>query len=209
MTVLDRRSLVAGLTALPATAAAAPRTAGPRFTPLPGDMVLGSPRAKVTVVEYASCACPVCGRWYKEVFAAFKAKHIDTGHARLVYREMLVGGQGEVAIAAAGFLLARAAGPARYFQVVDAIYDSQPGLFDDPQGALVKVAASVGVPRDRFDALIRDEAALKALQDRVDANIKADAVDSTPTFVIDGTKLTPGYHPLPDLDAAIAKARRG
>ena len=216
---LDRRQVAAAL-ALAASAAALPALAKPRAharrTPaakpvasLPGDMALGSPRAPVTVVEYASVGCPVCGRWHREVYPAFKAKWIDTGKARFVFREMLVGDQGEVTVAAAGFTLARAAGPGRYFQVIDAIFDQQPALFENPDATLTKIAAGVGVPHDRFEAIIRDDAALKALQDRVQANIKQDGVDSTPTFVIGGAKLEAGYQPLAALDAALAKAHAG
>ena len=58
---------------------------------LPSDMSLGNPNAKVTVVEYASVACPVCGHWYKEVWPSFKTKYVDTGRVHYIFREMLVG----------------------------------------------------------------------------------------------------------------------
>ena len=218
--LLDRRqvaiglALAAGAVALPALAKPAGRahhapTLRAAAPGLPGDMALGNPRAPVTVVEYASVGCPVCGRWHKEVYPAFKARWIDTGKVRFVFREMLVGDQGEITVAAAGFTLARAAGPGKYFQVIDAVFDQQPALFNDPDGTLSRIAAGVGVPHDRFEALIRDPAGFKALAARVDANVKADAVDSTPTFVVGGTKLEPGYQPLDKLDAAIAKAHAG
>ncbi len=182
----------------------------PAYTPLPGDMALGSRRATVTVVEYASLGCPVCGSWHKEVWPQFRAKWIDTGKVRFIFREMLVGGEGEVTIAAAGFLLARAAGTGKYFPAVDAIFDTQPALFDDPQGQLSAVAARFGVSKDRFEAIIRDPIALKALDQRVAENAKAGEVHATPTFVVNGAKLEPGYQPATALDAAIARvhARR-
>ena len=57
----------------------------------PDDMDLGNAQAKVTVVEYASVGCPVCAKWQKEVYPAFKAKYIDTNKIHYVFREMLVG----------------------------------------------------------------------------------------------------------------------
>jgi len=175
---------------------------------LPDDMAMGRPNAKITVVEYASVACPVCGHWHKAVYPAFKAKYIDTGKVRFVYREMLVGGQGEVTTAAAGFLLARCAGKDRYFPTVDAIYDSQPGLFDDPRSVLLKIGKSLGFSDDRFNTCVGDPAALKALAARVDANSRKDNVNSTPTFVINGMAMTPGDHPLNEIDDAIAAAAK-
>src|SRR3569623_104478 len=79
------------------------------------DMDLGNPKAKVTVVEYASVGCPVCAKWQKEVYPAFKAKYIDTGKVHYVFREMLVGGGSEVTVASAGFLTSRCAGKDKYF----------------------------------------------------------------------------------------------
>jgi len=46
------------------------------------DMSMGPAKARVTVVEYASVACPICAKWHNEVFPAFKKKYVDTGRAR-------------------------------------------------------------------------------------------------------------------------------
>jgi protein-disulfide isomerase len=207
MTIVTRRMALLG--ALAPVLAACGGGAKPTPGPLPDDMSLGNPAAKVTVVEYASVACPVCGRWYKEVWPAFKAKYVDTGKIHYVAREMLVGDQSEVAIAASGFLLARCAGKDKYFAVTDAVYQSQPGLYQDPSGTLLGIAKKFGLSDAEFNACIRSEAALNALSLRVANNVKIDHVDSTPTFVVNGKALDPGYQPLAVLDAAIAQAQAG
>jgi protein-disulfide isomerase len=204
MPILTRRLALLGLLT-PALAACGSKDAA-KSGPLPDDMSLGNPAAKVTVVEYASVACPVCGRWYKEVFPAFKAKYIDSGKVHYIAREMLVGDANEVAIAASGFLLARCAGKDKYFAVVDAIYASQPGIYDDPNNILLGIAKKFGLGEEQYGACVRDEAALNALTARVAANVKRDNVNATPTFVINGKALEPGYQPLTALDAAIAAA---
>ncbi len=56
----------------------------------PGDMALGSPTARVTVIEYASVGCPHCADWNNQ-FPVHQAKYIATGKVRLVVREMLTG----------------------------------------------------------------------------------------------------------------------
>lgn len=173
---------------------------------LPDDMSLGNPNAKVTVIEYASVGCPVCDRWQLEVWPAFRAKYVDTGRVHYVFREMLVGGGPEVTVAASGFLLARCAGKDKYFPVVDAIFKNQQQAFADPRGTLETIAKSVGMSEQQFNACVSDEKAVQALNDRVERNAKDNHVDSTPTFVVDGKMLTPGYHSLPELDAAIAAA---
>jgi protein-disulfide isomerase len=201
---LPRWGLVVALLSL--SLAACHKSGGPLTT---DDMSQGNPNAKVTVVEYASVGCPVCGRWDTDIFPSFKAKYIDTGRVHYVFREMLVGGSEEVNLGASGFLLARCAGKDKYFAVTDAIFHVQPDIYGgkiDAHKALLNVAQSVGMNEDQFNACITNDAALTALQKRAEDHAVNDHVDSTPTFVINGVALTPGYHQLSDLDAAIAAA---
>ena len=169
------------------------------------DMTLGNPKAKVTVVEYASVACPHCARFNNDVFPAFKAKYIDTGLVHYVSREALTG---EPTVAAAGFLLARCAGKDKYFAVTDAIYRAQDQIFQsgDVHGVLLHIAQSAGLSEDQMNKCITDENAIKALNDRVEKYSKQDGVDSTPTFIVNGKKMTPGEVTLAQLDTAIQPA---
>ena len=173
------------------------------------DMSMGNPDAKVTFIEYASVGCPVCGRWDTDVFPAFKAKYIDTGKVHYVFREMLVGGPEEVNLGTAGFLLARCAGKDKYFAVTDAVFHIQPDIYGgkvDAHTGLLKVAQGVGMNEDQFNACINNDAALTALNQRVQKHGDDNHIESTPTFVINGVSLAPGYHPLNEIDAAIAAA---
>lgn len=172
---------------------------------LPDDMDMGNKAAKVTVVEYASVGCPVCGLWQKEVYPAFKAKYIDTGKVHYVFREMLVGQGAEVTVASAGFLLARCAGKDKYFAINDAVFAAQPGVFETPRETLTDIAKSAGMSEDQFQKCVTNEEAIKALNTRVERNAKQ-GVDATPTFEINGKKMEPGYHSLEQIDAAIAAA---
>jgi protein-disulfide isomerase len=170
------------------------------------DMDQGSAQAKVTVVEYASVGCPVCAKWQKEVYPAFKAKYIDTNKIHYVFREMLVGQGPEIAVASAGFLLARCAGKDKYFAVTDAIFNSQQQAFEAPRETLQNVAKSVGMTDDAFNKCVNDEKAMQALNDRVEHHSRDDHINSTPTFVINGKSLEPGYHSLDEIDAGIKAA---
>ncbi|HEY8003720.1 MAG TPA: DsbA family protein [Phenylobacterium sp.] len=187
-------------------AAACSQKVGGSAAALPDDMDLGNSQAKVTVVEYASVGCPVCAKWQKEVYPAFKAKYIDPGKVHYVFREMLVGQGAEIQVAASGFLLARCAGKDKYFAVTDAIFKNQEQAFQAPRETLVDIAKSVGMTDDSFNKCINDETALKALNDRVERHNRVDHVNSTPTFVINGKAMEPGYHTLEEIDAAIKAA---
>ena len=151
------------------------------------DMSLGDPKAKIVFAEYASVGCPICAKWYKDVYPAFKTKYIDTNRVNFVAKEMLVGGGVEITVASSGFLMARCAGKDKYFAVIDALYKNQDEAFQAPRETLMNIARSVG------------------MNDRVEKHNK-EGVDSTPTFVINGKKMEPGYHSLEEIDAAIKAA---
>ncbi|HZK98421.1 MAG TPA: DsbA family protein [Caulobacteraceae bacterium] len=194
--------LIAGLTA--AFALAACQKPADQVTT--DDMSMGKATAPVTMVEYASVACPHCAKWNDEVFPAFKAKYIDTGRVRYIAREALTG---DPAIAAAGFLTARCAGKDKYFQVVDAIYHGQDEMqrTGQPRQVLLNIARSAGLTDAQFDACIKDEKSLAALQARWDHYVKDDKITGTPTFVINGKVYDKGEMSMGDLDAAVAEAQ--
>ena len=172
-----------------------------------GDMTMGKADAPVKLVEYASLTCSHCAQFNEEVFPQFKAKYIDTGKVHYTLREFLTPPN---EVAAAGFLMARCAGKDKYFQVVDAVFRSQSewASTGDIRGSLLRIARSVGMTEDQFNACISDEAALKALNARVEAAIKQQKISATPTFVINGKTVKEGAMSLAELDAAVAAATR-
>ncbi len=148
-----------------------------------GDMALGAPEgAKVTVVEYASVTCHVCAAWQEEVWPQFKAKYVDTNKVRYVFREIPTP---PAEVATAGFLLARCAGPDRYFDVVHEMLASvkswDAGV--PPRQTLLQVASGVGLNEQQMQACITDENAIKALETRIRA-ATAKGVTGTPSFFI-------------------------
>ena len=170
----------------------------------PDDMTMGSPRARVTVIEYASASCPHCARFNNEVFPAFKAKYIDTGRVRYVFREFLTP---PAELAAASYLLARCAGKDKYFRILDAVFHAQADIYatGELKTHFQKIAADNGIDETALKACMDDPVAQKALNERVERYAKRDGIDSTPTFLINGVRLT-GEHDLPALDKAIGAA---
>jgi len=197
-----RRGLIGGAFALTVSGRA---LAAGVADPQADDMALGSAKAKVTVIEYASVGCPHCAKWANEVFPAFKTKYVDTGKVRYVLRELITG---EPRLATAGFLLARCAGPAKYFQVVEAVFARQDAIFNGsvtPAAALGAIATSVGISDDAFKACLSDQAGLDALNARNARHGNQDGVASTPIFFVNGKRIE-GEQSLAQLDAAIAAA---
>lgn len=170
---------------------------------LPDDMSLGNPKARIHVIEYASLSCPHCAHFNETVFAGFKTRWVDTGKVRYTLKEMLTAPE---QVAAAGALLARCAGPAKYFKVVDEVFRSQPRWADGKiKSVLMEIAAANGVSADQFNACMQDQAALDALTLRAKRAFEVDGVDSTPTVFVNGVKLNPLPQSPAEMDAAIAK----
>jgi len=200
MSFINRRLI---LTALAVVALAACNRGG-GSTSADG-MSMGDPKAKVSLIEYASASCSHCARFNNDVFPEFKKKYVDTGKVHYTFREFLTP---PVQVAAAGFLLARCAGKDKYFPVVDAVFRGQEEMFasgdtSNVRPVMLRIARSVGMSEDQFTACITNEKALKALNDRVQTAMNKDGIDSTPTFVINGKKWKSGEVSMADLDGAL------
>ena len=152
-----------------------------------GDMAMGAPEgAKVTVVEYASVTCHVCAAWQEENWEAFKTRYVDTDKVRYVFREIPTP-PAEVAVA--GFLIARCAGEDKYFDVVHELLASQEEMRADARATLFRVGNGAGLSNERIQQCITDEAGLVAADERAKAALAA-GVEGTPTFFVNGTKVT-------------------
>lgn len=201
MTV-DRRALIVSGLALTATASAARAKPLP---PVPGEMVLGSPKAPVQLVVYASASCPHCAHWWTTVQPQVRKSFIDTGKVRLVFREFLTPPE---AFAAAGFMLARRI-PGKYFEVLTSVFQKQEEIYRTEQlyEGLAAIGKQYGLTDDQFKAAMNDAAALKAVNDR---NAKAldDGVESTPTFYVNGAPIV-GDTSFAALSKAFATAAKG
>jgi protein-disulfide isomerase len=181
--------------------AAVPVLAAPAAQP--DDMALGNPKARVEVIEYASVACPHCAHFNETVITPFRTKWVDTGKARFVLKEMLTASP---TVAMAGFLVARCAGPGKYFKVVDDIYRSQAEWQEGKiKGVLQRVAAENGVDEAHFNACLQDQPAIEAVNAR-NLRAAADGVDSTPSVFINGHKLDTLPQTPAEMDAAITAA---
>jgi protein-disulfide isomerase len=162
------------------------------------DMSLGSQDAPNVIVEYASMTCPHCAQFDKVVFPELKTKYIDTGKARLIFREFPLDG-----LAARASMLARCAGPDRYFPMIDVMFQTQSTwVVEGPEALdhLLQLARQAGFSKEKFDACLADKDLFKKIVDeRQRANDKFQ-VDSTPTFFVNGKRVS-GEHQLKDFEA--------
>ena len=166
-----------------------------------GDISMGNPKAKVTMIEYASVTCPHCARINNNVLPAFKAKYIDTGKVLYIFREFPTE---PVQLAAAGFLVARCAPADKYMAVIDALFHGQDKLFQtqDAKAWLIDAGKVGGLTEAQVQTCVQDKAQLEAFNTRVEAAFNTAKIQATPTFVIGKTKLE-GEKTLDELSAAV------
>ena len=168
----------------------------------PDDRILGKADAPITIVEYASLTCPHCAAFARDTLPKIKAEWIDPGKAKLVFRDFPLDGS-----AVKASVLARCAPPEKFYGFIDVLFSSQESWArnPDPTPGLARIAKLGGMSEDQFNACMADN----ALQDKVLASRltaeKEYKVESTPTFFINGTKLT-GALPYEQFDEALKKA---
>lgn len=199
----DRRLVLGVLAALPVLGAG--RAAVAQRMPITADEVsLGAANAPMVMIEYGSLACSHCADFHNRTFPAFKAKYVDTGQIRFVFREMLTG---DPNFAGVGAIVARCAGQDRYFEVVDDIFREQAAIYagGELRGPLLRIAQRAGLTQEQFEACIADRSAVDGVNERMRRWL-ASGVNSTPTFEIDGKRIS-GFKTLVELDAFIAQSR--
>jgi protein-disulfide isomerase len=167
------------------------------------ERVLGDPKAPITMIEYSSLGCPHCARFHKETLPDIKKNYIDTGKAKLIYRDYPLGGA-----AYAASMMARCAPPSRYFQFIEVLFKNQESWANskDPRAALARIGKLGGMSQADFDACLKNEALFQGLR-----NVQLEAkqtfeVNATPTFIINGEKVS-GARPYEDFRKVLDNAK--
>ncbi len=155
------------------------------------DMVLGDPDAPVTLIEYASVTCGACLQFHQQVMPTIKEDYVEAGLVKFVFREFPTPPQN---IAVAGFALARCAGPDVYYDVMDDLFEAQPGILAAArQGAVKPALMAIGerhgiVGEEAFEACLNDRDIRQTIADVIltgeDYNVR-----STPTLILQGNVL--------------------
>ncbi|MGE3917072.1 MAG: DsbA family protein, partial [Hyphomicrobiaceae bacterium] len=167
---------------------------------------LGRADAPVVLVKYMSLTCQYCRRFMAETFPTLKREYIDSGKVRLIIREFPIGktsGNATIAL--------RCAPMEQYLTLYQKFLQQQSAWVSQevrPE-AILKVAAQVGLTRDRFDACVKDQALVDSLK-RIKDRGRELGVIGTPNFFVGDrlVKTVVGMNELrPMLDAALGGKR--
>ena len=154
-----------------------------------GEMVLGNAGAPVTIIEYASMTCSHCANFAKKTYPELKKRYIDTGKVRYILREFPLD-----PLAAAGFMLARCAAKDdanKYYALIDTLFHQQnTWVVQKPLPPLQAIGRQAGLSEKDFNACLANQSMLDKIESvRKNATDKL-GVNSTPTFFINGEKVT-------------------
>jgi protein-disulfide isomerase len=151
-----------------------------------GEESMGSDKAPVTIIEYASMTCPHCAHFALNTFPQIKEKYIDTGKVRFILREFPFD-----PVAAAAFMLARCAGKDKFFPVVDLLFRTQTTwAVDEPLKPLLATVKQAGFTEESFKECLANQKVLDGVEWVRKRATEQFKVDSTPTFFINGKKYT-------------------
>ena len=170
-----------------------------------GGFKMGSPTAKVKLVEYGSLACPHCRQFEQTGYKPLVQQYVRTGRVSYEFRNLLLNAP-DLSVS----LLAHCAGAANFFPMSEVVYATQPQWLDkvsaisDAEHAEIEkmtdqqrlarladiagfpqIAARFGVTPARARQCLADAKGLQRLLELTKA-AEDGGITRTPTFLING-----------------------
>ena len=153
------------------------------------EMSKGNDNAPVVFVEYASLTCPACAAFHSNVYPQLNKEYIETGKVKFIHREIYFDKAGLWAA-----LTARCTnGVNRYFGMLELLYSEQAiwsryESSDKIVDSLLRISAKSGIEKAKAISCLEDQEKALDLVNEFQIYVNKDAIESTPTFVINGKK---------------------
>lgn len=148
-----------------------------------GDIVLGSPDAPVTMIEYASLTCPACQAFHERTVPTLKQEYIDTGKLKLIVRELHGARIGLDATA-----IARCDGADKYHPFLNLLFSRQENYLTQSRSAnleeLRRIGKVGGLSTERIEQCLTDEAYLNEIYQFSREHVERDQVPATPFLIL-------------------------
>jgi protein-disulfide isomerase len=155
------------------------------------EMSKGNDDAPVVFVEYASLTCPACAAFHSNVYPQLNKEYIETGKVKFIHREIYFDKAGLWAA-----LTARCSNVVnRYFGMIELLYSEQAiwsryESSDKIVDALLRISAKSGIEKAKAISCLEDQEKALDLVNEFRIYVDKDAIESTPTFIINGKKYT-------------------
>jgi protein-disulfide isomerase len=186
----------------------------PRIARADSARIQGRADAPIWIVEVSDFQCPYCRQWHAETYAAVKREYVDAGKARFAYINLPIESHQNAWPAAEAAMCAGEQG--KFWQMHDALFGAQNrwAALGDPGPVFAELASGVGVDPARLRECISSRALRPLIQADRERAVEA-GVNSTPSFLIGGTRIE-GAYPIAEfrrvadsvLAAAAAQPRR-
>lgn len=154
------------------------------------DPTIGSADAPVTIVEFSDFQCPFCRIFWQESYPQLKQDYIDTGKARLIYRDFPLDFHPAAHVAAVGAQCANQQG--KFEEYHDTVFGEQTkqgtGTLSFGEEEIRAWARQAGVDAVSFDACLQSD----AFDDEIAQDMAAGAaagVSGTPSFYVNGREI--------------------
>lgn len=169
------------------------------------DIVLGNPKAPMTIIEYGDFQCPGCASFFATGETLFKKQLIDTGKAKFVFRpypivDQIVGKGTESMDSAMALLCARDQG--KFWEMHDGLYTaelqdeaaaraartSSEGNGNLNKALFMRIAKDINVDTKAFGSCYDARTHANEL-DQIIAGAHTAGVQGTPTLFVNGVLL--------------------
>jgi protein-disulfide isomerase len=187
-----------------------------------GGYVMGNPDAPVKLIEYGSLSCPHCAKLAEEAYPTLVGQYVSSGKMSLEFRSFAIHPQ-DVPLT----MLAECAGVDTFFPLAEELYKNYDALTEAtmkgadkakaigtlPENQRFVALADVlgftdffaarGLSKDQQKACLSDPAKATAVA-KLSETYSNEGLDSTPTLMINGTKVEGSTWD--ELKPALAKA---
>lgn len=172
-----------------------------------GGWLIGNPNAPIKLVEYGSLTCPACAAFSMTGMQPLRENYVNSGRVSLEFRSVPIHGAVDLVLTRLLKCAPPEAAPAMAEQlwgnlnaVLDPIQQNAAGIEQAmglpenqrfvayaQQGGLLDFFAARGMSTDQSSQCLADPAAMQALAAQMQSQADKDGVNSTPTFMINGT----------------------
>lgn len=175
-----------------------------------GSPALGDPSAPVTILEWGDYQCTYCHLFHRDTLGAIKERYVETGRAKLVFKDFPLNGPDSALAAEATHC---AAEQGMYWEYHDALYGSWGGERTGwiTRASLERIAAEAGLDAGML-ATCLDGGAHRGTVASLEREGRQIGVDATPSFfVFDGERFVKirGNLPMGAFEDAIAAIEGG
>lgn len=170
------------------------------------DPVLGNADAPVTIVEFSDFQCPFCRSFYTDTYQQIKETYVNSGKAKIVYRDFPLEFHSAARISAIAAECADEQGA--FWEYHDKLFDEQAksgnGTVSYGSPELKQWAGEVGLDTGQFNGCLDSEKYGEEVDNDFEDGQRA-GVSGTPSFVING-RLIIGAQPFVTFEEAIESA---